>query len=69
MLKLRGLKDPSFFMKRILLSPVTHFNLVIVGSLILIQSMHLYAHKTMEMDVDGYVRAFCKDSDKCEFHD
>jgi uncharacterized membrane protein len=54
-------------MKRIFLSPITHFNLILVGMLILIQSMHLHAHKTMSMDVDSYVRNFCrKNIEKCQ---
>jgi hypothetical protein len=43
-------------MKKILLSPVTHFNLLIVGTLILIGVMHNRAHHKMEVDVDGYAR-------------
>ena len=51
----------------ILKSPITQFNLLVVGFLILIQSLHLHAHYTMEVDVDSYVRAFCKKNvDKCE---
>ena len=37
-------------MKRILLSPVTHFNVLLVGTLIIIGVMHNYAHNTMEND-------------------
>ena len=47
-------------MKKILLSPVTHFNLVLVGFLILIQFVHTHAHKTMEVDVHSYVSNYCK---------
>ena len=51
----------------ILKSPVTQFNLLVVGFLIVIQSLHLHAHYTMEVDVDSYVHAFCKKNvDKCE---
>ena len=51
----------------IIKSPITQFNLLVVGFLVLIQSLHLHAHYTMEVDVDSYVRAFCKKNvDKCE---
>ena len=51
----------------ILKSPITQFNLLVVGSLVLIQSVHLHAHHTMEVDVDSYVTNFCKKNvDKCE---
>jgi len=54
-------------LKKIFLSPVTHFNLLVVGFLILVQSMHLHAHKTMELDADSYVYNFCrKNVEKCE---
>jgi hypothetical protein len=53
--------------KKILSHPVTHFNLVVVGLLILIQGMHMHAHYTMEVDVESYVRNFCKKNvEKCE---
>jgi hypothetical protein len=53
-------------MKRILFSPVTHFNLIVVGFLALIQGFHLHAHHAMELDVDSYVRNFCrKNTEKC----
>jgi hypothetical protein len=58
---------PSFFMKKIFLSPITHFNLLLVGIMIVIQSIHLHAHHTMEIDVDSYVFKFCKKNiEKCE---
>jgi hypothetical protein len=54
-------------MKKILSSPITHFNLITVGVLIMIQSIHLHAHHTMEIDVDSYVYNFCrKNVEKCE---
>ena len=53
--------------KKILFSPVTHFNLLVVGFLVLVQSVHLHAHKTMELDADSYVYNFCrKNVEKCE---
>jgi hypothetical protein len=54
-------------MKRILLSPVTHFNVLLVGFLIMVGMIHNHAHYTMEVDADSYVRAFCrKNSDECQ---
>ena len=47
-------------MKRILLSPVTHFNVLLVGFLILIGVQHNYAHHTMEHDIHGVVRKYCR---------
>jgi len=54
-------------LKKILLHPVTHFNLLVVGFLFLIQSMHIHAHYTMEIDADSYVYNFCrKNVEKCQ---
>ena len=54
-------------MKRILLSPATHLNMLLVGSLIIIGVLHNHAHYTMEVDADSYVRAFCmKNPDECQ---
>ena len=53
--------------KKILFHPVTQFNLVVVGFLILIQGMHMQAHYTMDIDVDSYVHNFCrKNVEKCQ---
>ena len=53
--------------KEILFHPVTHFNVLVVGFLFIIQSMHTHAHYTMDMDADSYVRNFCKKNlEKCE---
>ena len=53
--------------KRILLSPVTHFNLLLVGFLILVGVMHNNYHYRMDEDVHGYVRKFCeKNLEKCQ---
>jgi len=50
-----------------LLHPVTQFNLMLVGFLVLIQLVHTHAHYTMEVDADSYVRQWCKkNQDKCE---
>ena len=62
-----GATAPLFFMKRILLSPVTHFNILIVGTLIIIGVMHNSYHHHMDEDVHGYVRQFCeKNHEKCQ---
>ena len=50
------------YLLQILSSPVTHFNVLIVGFFILVGVMHNHAHYTMEVDADSYVRAFCKNS-------
>jgi len=51
----------------ILKSPITQFNLLVVGFLAIIQALHLHAHHTMDVDVDSYVHEFCRrNSDKCE---
>ena len=58
---------PFFMIKKILFHPVTHFNLLVVGFLVLIQGMHMHAHYTMEVDVESYVLNFCrKNLEKCE---
>jgi hypothetical protein len=54
-------------MKKIFFSPITHFNLILVGMLFLIQTIHTHAHYTMSRDVDSYVLNFCKKNlDKCK---
>ena len=55
-----GCDGTPFFMKRILLSPVTHFNVLLVGTLIIIGVMHNHAHHTMEHDIHGVVRKYCR---------
>jgi len=45
---------PPFFMKKILTSPVTHFNLLVVGSLFAIQTIHTQAHYAMDSDPNSY---------------
>ncbi|AFB17654.1 gp169 [Synechococcus phage S-RIM8 A.HR3] len=53
--------------KQILRHPVTHFNVLVVGFLFIIQSMHTHAHYTMSLDADSYVRNFCKKNiEKCK---
>jgi len=52
---------------KVLLHPVTQFNLLVVGFLILVQGLHTHSHYTMSTDVDSYVHAFCKQNLKeCE---
>ena len=47
--------------------PVTLFNGLLVGSLIVIGFAHNHAHFTMEQDADSYVRAWCKKNpDTCQ---
>ena len=51
----------------IIRSPVTQFNVLLVGFLILIGTIHNHAHYSMEVDADSYVRAWCKKNpDTCE---
>ena len=53
-------------MWKIIKHPVTQFNLLVVGFLVLIQGIHLHAHRQMEIDVDSYVHEFCrKNKDTC----
>ncbi len=54
-------------MKKILLSPVTHVNLMLVGILIFIGVLHEHTHRAIELDVHGYVRQFCRENpDTCK---
>jgi hypothetical protein len=54
-------------MKNILTSPITHFNLLVVGSFIAIQLVHMNAHRSIEVDVDSYVRDYCrKNEETCQ---
>jgi hypothetical protein len=49
-------------MKKILISPITHFNLLVVGSFIAIHLVHLHAHSSIEVDVESYVRQYCRNN-------
>ena len=52
---------------KVLGHPVTLFNGLLVGFMIVIGLVHNHAHYTMEVDTDSYVRQFCKkNTDKCE---
>jgi len=55
------------YIKQILVSPVTHFNVLLVGFMILVGVIHNHAHYSMEVDADSYVRQWCKQNpDKCQ---
>ncbi len=41
-------------------SPVTQFNVLLVGFLVLVGVMHNHAHYTMEADADSYVLQYLK---------
>jgi len=48
-------------------SPICHFLALTIGSLAIIEMMHLHAHYTMDKDVESYVHKFCKTNMKeCE---
>jgi len=52
---------------RVVTHPVTLFNGLLVGTLIVIGLLHNHAHYTMEVDADSYVRNWCKKNpDTCE---
>tara|TARA_B100000902_G_C26506844_1_gene526636 strand:+ start:45 stop:251 length:207 start_codon:yes stop_codon:yes gene_type:complete len=51
----------NYFVK-IVMHPVTHFNVISLGVLILIGVLHNHAHYAMSMDADSYVRQWCKSS-------
>jgi len=52
---------------QVLLHPVTQFNLLVVGFLIIIQGLHTHAHYTMSVDTDAYVHNFLrKHPDMCD---
>ena len=54
-------------LKAIVSSPVTHFNILILGFFILVGVMHNNYHHQIEEDVHGYVRKFCeKNLEKCQ---
>jgi fumarate reductase subunit D len=51
----------------IISSPVTHFNILVVGFFIFVGSMHNEYHHRMEHDIHGHVRRFCvKNPDTCQ---
>ena len=46
-------------LKKVFFSSVTYFNLLTVGVLIIIGTLHNHAHHTMEHDIHGVVRKYC----------
>jgi len=46
--------------KKILLSPVTHFNVLLVGLFCLIQTIHLQHHHNIDADTHSYVKNFMR---------
>jgi hypothetical protein len=52
-------------LKKIIFSPVTHFNLLLVGLLLIVGVLHNQYHHSMEHDAHGFVRNFCQENDKC----
>jgi len=64
-----GVHRTPFFMKylKALVHPVTQINGLLILTLISIGVVHNHAHHTMEVDVDSYVRQFCKKNvEKCK---
>ena len=54
-------------LKTILAHPVTYFNILTVGVLIMIGMLHNHAHYSMDKDPDAYVLKWCqKNPEKCE---
>jgi len=54
-------------MKRIIENPVTQFNLLLIGTLMVIQLVHIHAHHKMDVDVHSYVFNFCRNNpDQCK---
>ena len=49
-------------MLKILFHPVTTFNLLIVGSLGMIELVHIRSHHTLEQDVHGHVHRALKNN-------
>ena len=50
------------YLKVAITSPVTHANLMMVRTLIMIGVLHNHAHYKMNMDADSYVRQWCRSS-------
>jgi len=47
-------------MKKILFSPVTHFNLIVIGFFCIIQTIHTQAHYAMDSDPNSYCYSLYK---------
>ena len=50
------------YFKSILFSPVTHFNVMIIGFFLLVGLLHNHTHHSLEIDPDGFVRRWCKEN-------
>ena len=50
------------YFRKIITHPVTHFNVVTIGMLIIIGALHNLTHFTMNKDADAYVRQWCRSS-------
>ena len=46
--------------RKVLSHPVTLFNVILVGTFIMIQGLHMNAHHKMDVDVESYVHKFLK---------
>ena len=42
--------------------PAVHYNVITIGMLIAIGTLHNHAHFTMSQDADAYVRQWCRSS-------
>ena len=50
------------YLKVMMCHPATHYNLITIGTLIVIGGLHNYAHYSMNMDANSYVRQWCRSS-------
>ena len=55
-----GVRRHPLFNEEDFTTPVTHFNVLLVGFLILIGVQHNHAHHMMEHDIHGVVRKYCR---------
>jgi len=49
---------------KIIFSPVTHFNLLLVGFLVLIQGIHVHTHFAMDIDPESYCYSLYRKNSK-----
>jgi len=52
--------DTKIFIFKVLFHPVTQINLLLVGSLIFIQGIHIHSHYTMDTDPESYCYSLYK---------
>jgi len=52
------------YLKVAVTHPVTHINILVMGTMIFIGVIHNNAHFYMTQDADTYVRQWCKSSDQ-----